>query len=183
MHSFVVVAAKPGRGIPVHVSDIWSGRMCRNLRLYPTITCIGRGRGNRGLRWVAVVERRVEIGSHWHLSDLGLTAFSGRPWPRAPSSGTSWARVGVPLAGRVYGVLHRSSSEGSSRRRAVPGRARLGGDRPAVGGHLLPVGDRRLRSTSRRHRPRRPGLPTEPAPSPTGMLCAPPGSVPRLGRR
>jgi hypothetical protein len=35
----------------------------------------------------------AEIGSHWHLSDLGLTAFSGRPWPRERgfASGTSWA--------------------------------------------------------------------------------------------
>jgi hypothetical protein len=94
VHSFVVVAAKPGRRVPVHLSEYLGRPDVPELAFAP----------DDHLHWTTVGETAVfaawqsssevvEIGSHWHLTDLGLTAFSGRLWPRerAFPSGTSWA--------------------------------------------------------------------------------------------
>ncbi|HKA84201.1 MAG TPA: hypothetical protein VKD21_10085 [Acidimicrobiales bacterium] len=94
MHSFVVVAAKPGRRVPVHVSEYLARPDVPDVAFAPDghlhWTTAGETAAFAGWQSTSDV---LEIGSHWHLSDLGLTAFSGRPWPRerAFPPGMSWA--------------------------------------------------------------------------------------------
>jgi hypothetical protein len=93
MHSYVVVAAKPGRPMPAHILELLDQPCPADLAFNPrdhvrwTDT---RGRVAFG-GWQAA--DAVDIGSHWHVDERGITAFSGCMWPHGAmwSGGQSWA--------------------------------------------------------------------------------------------
>ena len=88
MHSYLVVAAKPGRSIPPHVLALLDAPCPAELAFVP----------DGHLRWTDDSGRLAyggwqnlthldHLGSHWHVTEHGLTAFSGHLWPH----GGMWA--------------------------------------------------------------------------------------------
>jgi hypothetical protein len=95
VHSYLVVAAKPGRVIPPHVLDLLDDAFPTDLAFIPSAH----------VRWTDTAGRLAfggwqgftdvaGIGSHWWADARGLTSFSGRLWPHGSmwTPGRPWAQ-------------------------------------------------------------------------------------------
>lgn len=96
MHSFVVVASKTGEPVdPLLLARI-DDPDPPELHFVPEeyLTWSNASRTAHVFGWQAFTDLHG-IGSHWHLDESGLTAFSGHVWPRYAGwnwSGPSWAQ-------------------------------------------------------------------------------------------
>jgi hypothetical protein len=94
VHTFIVVARKPGKMIPAHVLELLRRPDLRELAFEPeSHVCWSNSTGDVHFGgWQAATDV-FEMGSHWRVDEHGLTAFSGRPFllDRGWTAGDSWA--------------------------------------------------------------------------------------------
>jgi hypothetical protein len=94
MHSFVVAACKPERRIPQDVLRLLHQADTPDLCFVPDDHMFWTDDSQRVAfsGWQAVTEVG-QVGAYWHRGERGLTAFSGRMWPKGGmwQPGTSWA--------------------------------------------------------------------------------------------
>lgn len=94
MHSFVVVVRKPGRSIPKPVVAFLRQADTPELGFLPEDHLFWTDALDNVAfsGWQAATDP-VWMGSHWHTSEYGITAFAGRMWPKGAMwhSRESWA--------------------------------------------------------------------------------------------
>lgn len=127
--AYVVLVAKPRRAIPAWASEFVSAPDVPELAFVPTAHQSWSSAGGhvRFGGWQRP-DDVVALGSHWHVDQHGLTAFSGRTWPHGSMwrEGESWAaqlahrwceltpvRGGQPLGGIFTAVSLRSDGIGT----------------------------------------------------------------------
>jgi hypothetical protein len=94
MHSFVVVAAKPERRIPQDALNFLNQADTADLSFAPDDHMFWSDEARRVAfsGWQRLTDVG-QVGSYWHRSERGLTAFAGRMWPKGGmwKSDSSWA--------------------------------------------------------------------------------------------
>jgi hypothetical protein len=94
MHTFLLVARKPGGTLPVRVLELLACDDPGALWFVPEshMSWSNTSGDVHFASWQAG-SSMLEAGSYWHLADAGVTAFSGRPFPvdGAWDRGESWA--------------------------------------------------------------------------------------------
>ena len=94
MNSFVIVARKPGRHIPDHVLEFLRRADVPDLAFIPDDhVCWISDPGNVAIGCWQRSTDIVRFGSHWYVSEHGITTFAGRMWPhgRMWAAEPSWA--------------------------------------------------------------------------------------------
>ncbi len=125
LHSFVVVAKKPGRRIPPEVLALLRQRDLADLRFAPEDHLFWTDeRGGVCFAGWQTATAAFGLGSHWHADAQGVTAFSGRLWPKGGmwSAAESWAsqlddawrRNGVVDTGQRFDGIYTAVSLASS---------------------------------------------------------------------
>lgn len=120
MHSFVVVVAKPARRVPGELLRLLHQTDSRELAFAAERHIAWSDEAGRVAfaGWAAPTQVG-QVGSHWHTNERGLTAFSGRPWPRGGMwrPDTSWAEqlatfweTRSPLDGQPLGGIYTAVS-------------------------------------------------------------------------
>jgi hypothetical protein len=127
--AYVVLVAKPRRTIPAWASGFASAPDVPELAFVPTAHHSWSSAGGhvRFGGWQRP-DDVVALGSHWHVDQNGLTAFSGRTWPHGSMwrDGESWSAQlahrwceltpvlgGQPLGGIFTAVSLRSDGTGT----------------------------------------------------------------------
>ena len=89
MHSFAVVATRPGRQLPPDLLKLLDHPDLPDLPFVADEHLHWTDDSGRihFAGWQAYTDV-LQLGSHWHTDDRGLVAFSGHPWPR----GGAWRR-------------------------------------------------------------------------------------------
>jgi hypothetical protein len=94
LHTFLVVARKPGRVLPRQVRGLLASDDVSVLWFEPEAhVCWSSDAGNLHFAGWQTSSRLLEIGSYWHVANGAVAAFSGRPFPieGAWNRGASWA--------------------------------------------------------------------------------------------
>jgi hypothetical protein len=130
MHSFVVVSQKPGRVVPDSVSAFLHQPDTADLGFVPEDHVCWRDDAGTVLfaGWQSSKDA-VRFGSHWHIGERGITAFSGRLWPKGGMWNTDetwaaqleryWRARPIVCSGQEFDGIYAAASISSSGTGAV----------------------------------------------------------------